>query len=352
MFKELKIIELSSVLAGPSVGMFFAELGSKVIKIENKNTNGDVTRNWKLINETPSNQSAYFSSVNWGKEHIFLDFNNKKDLLQLRELIKAADIIISNFKFNDPEKFSLSYKDCKNINSKIIYAHLGGFRSDLERVAFDVVIQAETGYMSMNGNSKSTPLKIPLAMMDILAAHQLKEGILVALLNQQKSKSSYFVETTLEESAIASLANQASNYLMLGHVPERIGSLHPNIAPYGEIIRSKDDITIVLAIGTDKQFFNFTTILGISKKLLTNYGSNQQRVKNRKPLLSLLNKYALKIKSSTLINECKKLKVPVGEIKNIKEVFESNTAQEMILEEIIEEQKTLRVATIAFRINS
>ena len=87
MFKELKIIELSSVLAGPSVGMFFAELGSKVIKIENKNTNGDVTRNWKLINESTTNQSAYFSSINWGKEHIFLDFNNKYFMLHAKNLL-------------------------------------------------------------------------------------------------------------------------------------------------------------------------------------------------------------------------------------------------------------------------
>ena len=352
MFKKLKIIELASVFAGPSTAMFFAELGAKVIKVENKITNGDVTRSWKLKSEKNNSISAYFSSVNWGKEHVFLNFNDPTDKKVLTTLIKEANIIITNFKKGDAKKFKLTFKECKNINNNIIYANLGGFKSNVSRVAYDVVIQAETGYMSMNGQATSPPTKMPLAMMDILAAHQLKEGILVALLKQQENPNAYCVKTTLEETAIASLANQASNYLMMNHIPNRIGSLHPNIAPYGEIIQTKDHKNIVLAIGSDKQFYLFTTLLNIDPQFLMNYKTNRLRVENRVELIQLLQNKTHQILSKYLLDQCHELKIPVGEIKNLKDVFKSKTANNMILEEKLGNELTKRVSSIAFKIYS
>ena len=352
MFKNLKIIELASVFAGPSTGMFFAELGAKVIKIENKTTAGDITRKWKLKNENEKSISAYFSSVNWGKEHVFLNLNDTKDKNKIHELIKEANIVITNFKNGDAEKFCLSYEDCKKINNHIIYAKLEGFKSNRSRVAYDVVIQAETGYMSMNGQPSSPPTKMPLAMMDILAAHQLKEGILVALIKQRDNPQAYCVETTLEEAAIASLANQAANYLMINHIPIQLGSLHPNIAPYGEVITTKDQIQIVLAIGSDKQFYLFTDLLKIETQLLENFKTNLLRVNNRAELIQLLQSKAKNIIANELLDHCHELNIPVGEIKNIKEVFKNKTATNMILEEKVENETTKRVATIAFKIYS
>jgi len=352
MFKNLKIIELASVFAGPSTGMFFAELGAKVIKIENKITAGDITRKWKLKNEKEKSISAYFSSVNWGKEHVFLNLNDPEDKNKIHELIKEANIVISNFKSGDAEKFCLSFEDCKKINKHIIYAKLEGFKSNKSRVAYDVVIQAETGYMSMNGQPSSPPTKMPLAMMDILAAHQLKEGILVALIKQRDNPQAYCVETTLEEAAIASLANQAANYLMVNHIPIQLGSLHPNIAPYGEVITTKDQIQIVLAIGSDKQFYLFADLLKIETPLLGNFKTNLLRVKNRTELIQLLQSKANNIIAKELLNHCHKLNIPVGEIKNIKEVLKNKTATNMILEEKVENEMTKRVASIAFKIYS
>ena len=352
VFKDLKVVELASVLAGPAVGMFFAELGANVIKIENKKTNGDVTRNWKSSNEKRENLSAYFSSVNWGKEHLFLDYSNNKDFSKLLSLLKEADVIICNFKYGDAEKFNLTYLDIKKINNKVIYAQLNGFKSQPERVAFDVVLQAECGYMHMNGQIDSPPTKMPLAIMDLLAAHQLKEGILVALLKKEKTGKGSLVETSLEEASISSLANQATNWLMNQEIPQRIGSMHPNIAPYGDIFTTKDNKLLVTAIGSNNQFMAFCNLLG-RKEIATDdkFSTNQNRLKNRLELQEILGTLILHCNRDGLIEQCIQRSIPIGAIKNMEEVFSSETAQNMLLEEIVNGEKTTRVKSVAFKIS-
>ena len=255
MLSNLIVIELASVLAGPDVGMFFSELGAKVIKIENKLTGGDVTRNWKLSSEpTENNVSAYFSSVNWNKEYLFLNLSLKEDQEQVYELVKTADIVIANFKPGDDKKLGMNYEKLKSYNPKIIFGEINGYGESNKRAAYDVVLQAETGFMSMNGSPESGPVKMPIALIDVLAAHQLKEGLLLALLQKEKTGNGSKVEVSLYDSALASLKNQATNWLMNKHIPRPIGSLHPNIAPYGETFTTKDNKTIVLAIGSNNQF--------------------------------------------------------------------------------------------------
>jgi len=352
VFKGLKVVELASVLAGPAVGMFFAELGANVIKIENKKTNGDVTRNWKSSNEKTENTSAYFSSVNWGKEHLFLDYTDEKDFSQLLSLCKEADVIICNFKYGDAQKFNLSYLDLKKNNKKVIYAQLNGFKSQPERVAFDVVLQAECGYMYMNGQIGSPPTKMPLAMMDLLGAHQLKEGVLLALLKKEKTGKGSLVETSLEEAALSSLANQATNWLMNQEIPQRLGSMHPNIAPYGDIFTTKDNKLLVTAIGSNKQFASFCNLL--ERKEIANedkFSTNQNRLKNRIALQEILGTLIRDHNRDELITQCIEKSIPIGGIKNMKEVFSSKTAQNMLLEEIVNGEKTTRIKSIAFKIS-
>jgi len=186
VLSKLKIIEISTVLAGPSVGMFFAERGAEVIKIENKRTGGDVTRTWKLPSEDKdSSISAYFSAVNWNKKHLFLDFTDENDKMALNELLSTADIVITNFKNKDAEKFELDFESIQKINGSFILGEISSFGPDSDRVAYDLVLQAESGFMSINGNPDSGPIKMPVAFIDLFAAHQLKEGILEALLERQ-----------------------------------------------------------------------------------------------------------------------------------------------------------------------
>lgn len=352
-FSKLKVVELASVLAGPAVGMFFAELGAEVVKIENKKTGGDVTRTWKLNSESPDEISAYFSSINWGKKHLFYDYGNPKEFKKILQMIQEADIVLCNFKHGAAKKFNLDYASLTKQNPKLIYAQLNGFKSNPKRVAFDVVLQAECGYMYMNGQSDSPATKMPLALMDILAAHQLKEGILIALLNRTATGKGALVTSSLEEAAISSLANQATNWLMNQSIPQRIGSLHPNIAPYGEIFFTKDKKELVLAIGSDAQFQKFCALLK-SERLATNnnYKTNKKRVQNRLSLQQDLSCQIVKYNRDFLIENCINMGIPMGAIKNMKEVFESPVAQEMVLEEKLGSQITKRVKSIAFEIKS
>lgn len=350
IFENLKVVELASVLAGPSVGMFFAELGADVIKFENKLVGGDVTRNWRVANESSDGLSAYFCSVNYKKRYVPVDYNDAQDLALVLTEIDSADIVICNFKEGYDVKFGLDYETLKKRNSKLIYSQLGGYASNIEKVAFDVVLQADCGFMYMNGSPDSPPTKMPLAFMDVLAAHQLKEGILIALYQRSMTGKGSYVSTTLEESSIASLVNQASNYLMTNHIPQRMGSLHPNIAPYGEQFQTQDGATIVLAIGSDKQFEKFCQVLNVDLYTKTDFSTNINRVKNRNLLAQQLEPTIISWDSEQLIQQCTKAQIPVGKVKNMQEVFQSDLARNMILVEDIDGQITKRVKSVAFNL--
>src|ERR1041384_6818530 len=215
-FKDLKVIELASVLAGPAVGMFFAELGADVLKIENPKNGGDITRQWKNASEKPGDLSAYYASVNWGKSSVSLDISDEKGRRQLFAWLQNADVLIMNFKAGDAEKLGLDFPSLSARFPKLICGYLTGYGENDPRPAFDLVMQAETGFMSMNGTPESGPLKMPVAIIDIMAAHQLKEGLLTALFLRERSGKGSCVKVSLFDAAIASLANQASNFLMTG----------------------------------------------------------------------------------------------------------------------------------------
>ncbi len=353
-FKDLKVVELANVLAGPAVGMFFAELGADVIKIENKLTGGDVTRSWKLpVEDKKSKTSAYFASVNWNKKSLFLDLNNKKDKQKVYDLLKDADVVITNYKLGDDKKLGMDYKTLKKINPKIIYGHINGFGENSKRTAYDLVLQAETGFMYMNGTPTSGPIKMPVAIIDLMAAHQLKEGILLALINKMKTGKGSKVTVSLFDSAIASLANQASNYLTANFNPQPIGSLHPNIAPYGEIFTTKDKKQVVLAIGSDKQFQTFCEILNIKKIALNNkFSRNSERVKNRLELFEIIQSRIINFNSKKILSDLKTKDIPVGIIKSVKEVFQnSDLSTQIISNNKREEIGIKRVKSVVFKLS-
>lgn len=350
-FKQLKVVEIASVLAGPSVGLFFSELGAEVLKIENKKTNGDVTRSWKLPSEDKDSRiSAYFCSVNWHKSYQYVDLADQEELQQIKTLISEADIVILNFKKGDDIKFGLDYSSLATSNPKLIYGNITGFGEESDRVAYDLILQAESGFMSMNGTSTSGPIKMPVALIDVLAGHQLKEGILVALIDRINTGLGCKVSVSLYDSAVASLANQATNWLMAKHIAQPIGSTHPNICPYGELFKTKDGHTITFAIGSNKQFMNLCQVIGLENLIQDElYSTNVNRVKNRISLARLIDKQIEKWEATALINLLHQRFVPVAKINSIDEVFENPKAQSLILEEEIEGVKTRRVKTIVFQ---
>ena len=358
IFQNLKIVELASVLAGPAVGMFFAELGAEVIKIENKTTGGDVTRSWQLPNEQVNidengiSDSAYFHSVNYGKKHYFLDLQSVTDREKVYDILRGCDVVISNFKKTSAEKMGMDYETIKALTPSVIYAQIYGFDDEDETPAFDVVLQAEAGFMFMNGEKGGNAVKMPVALIDLLAAHQLKEGILVALLKRERTGEGSFVSTSLYESAVASLANQATNWLMAGHIPQRIGSEHPNIAPYGDMFYTLDNKYVVLACGTEKQWLSLCKALELEDLIEDKrFKTNALRVKNRAELHAILRGVMELYGRDELIELLKKNQIPVGAIRNMPEVFENKTAQAMILEDAtLENVVTKCVKTVAFKI--
>lgn len=352
-FKDLKVVELANVLAGPAVGMFFSELGADVIKIENKLTNGDVTRSWKLPKEdSSSSSSAYFASVNRNKNSLMVDLNKPEEKQKVYDLLETAGLVICNYKPGDDVKLGMDYESIRKINPEIIYAAITGFGEDVKRTAYDLVLQAETGFMYMNGNSESGPVKMPVALIDILAAHQLKEGILVAMINRLKTGKGAKVTVSLYDAAIASLANQASNWLMAAENPQPIGSLHPNIAPYGEIFTTSDDKQIVLAIGNNKQFQHLCELLACRDVINDErFNSNSGRVKNRKVLFELLKPSFRNYDSAFLMDQFIKYDIPAGRIRSLKEVFAEPQAASLVNSWISEGQTHKNVKTAIFKIS-
>jgi crotonobetainyl-CoA:carnitine CoA-transferase CaiB-like acyl-CoA transferase len=350
-FKDLKVIELASVLAGPAVGMFFAELGAEVIKIENKTTGGDVTRTWKApAEDSASDYSAYYCSVNWHKNIIFLNLQNKEDQIIVHQMVKESDVIISNFRRDAAQKMRMDYDFLKTLNPKIIYGQITGFGENDDTVAYDVVLQAEAGFLYMTGEPERAPVKMPVALIDLLAAHQLKEGILLALLHLYKNGEGSYVSVSLFESAVASLSNQATNWLMAGHIPQRLGTQHPNIAPYGDIFYTKDDKAIVLAVGTERQFKNLCNILKIN--LQDRFSDNSSRVKNRTALIELLQPALQQYNRDELLERFRVMGIPAAAIRTMPEVFEHPLAKNMILEEIMPDGRPSKcVRTVVFEIN-
>lgn len=349
--KGIRVIELASVLAGPSVGMFLAELGAEVIKVENPRTGGDVTRQWKLPTENDhGNVSAYFCSVNYGKQYQSADLKTDEGKQQVYELVKTADIVLTNFKPGDDVKLAMDYHTLKGFKEDIIVGHITGFGDDNPRAAFDVVVQAEAGYMFMNGTPETDPLKMPMAFMDILSAHQLKEGLLLALLRREKTGLGSYVTASLFEAGLSALTNQATNWLMCGHIPQRTGSLHPNIAPYGEVLHTADGRSIVLAVGSDHQFSELCRILGCPE-LVTDprFNNNQERVVNRTVMLEALQQHAQTHQRDELLEQLLEAKVPAGAIYNMQEVFENPQAKAMVREETIENIPTSRTSSVGFR---
>lgn len=349
MFDKLTVVDLSSVLAGPSVGTFFAELGAHVIKVEHPKHH-DVTRTWKLPTENPDSEiSAYFSSVNYKKDYLFLDLLNDHDHAILDELVRKADIVLMNFKKGDDIKLRITPDELQTLNPRLIIGKITGYGDDNDRVAYDLILQAESGFMSMNGTPESGPVKMPLAFIDILAGHQLKQGLLVALLERSQSNFGKVVSVSLYDAAVCSLSNQGSNYLMAGHVPQRIGSLHPNIAPYGEIFETKDKKLITFAIGSDTHFDKLCHILNCKELIVDErFKTNQQRVKNRTKLAELLQSYILTMDSNDLLRACSPAHVPAGMIRSLDEVFLDEEAKRLIREEVIQGILTKRVTSIAF----
>lgn len=345
----IKVVELATVLAGPEVGRFLAELGATVLKYEPPG--GDVTRGWRLADEDrTSSISAYFSAVNAEKSYHQLDLKTDEGKAALKELLSDADVLLSNFKPSDEVAFGLVTEKLSTLNPRLIWGRIRGFASEPDRPAFDVVLQAETGWISMTGTSQDHLSKLPVAIVDVMAAHQLKEALLLALLEREKTGKGSHWEVTLEEASLSGLANQATNFWMNQHVAQPIGTAHPNIAPYGDLLPTSDEKWAVPAIGSQGQFVRFCMLIGC-KHLAEDirFRSNVDRVSNRSSLIKELSEFTAQWESKALAKACTEEKVPLGIVKSLDEVLDSDTAHSMSVEEKLDGRDTKRVKSFVAR---
>ncbi|WP_266204515.1 CaiB/BaiF CoA transferase family protein [Pontibacter kalidii] len=333
IFKDLLVLELASVLAGPSVGQFFAELGARVLKVENAATHGDVTRSWKLGSEPAQTDTpAYFCAANWGKTSLALNLTEPQQLQQLYTLVRQADVVIASYKPGDAERLQVDYETLQRMNPRLVYGHITGYGPEDARAGYDAVVQAESGFMYLNGEPDGPPVKMPVALMDILTAHQLKEGLLVALLQRERTGQGQLVEVSLLQAAVSALANQATNYLVAGQEPQRMGSEHPNIVPYGSVYTCRCGKQLVLAIGDDRQFRRLCAILGAEGMADDpKYKTNYARVQHRQEVNGRLRQLIAQQERESLLRQLHTRHVPAGAVHTIPEVFELPQAQQLLL---------------------
>ncbi len=335
MLDDLLVLELASVLAGPSVGQFFAELGASVLKMENPRTNGDVTRRWRAPNGTDGacdDRSAYFCCCNHGKQSIALDLSTEKGQAILHQLAEKADVVLASYRPGTAAPLGADYETLSDVNPDLLYGHVTGYGPERKRAGYDAVIQAESGFMHVNGPADGPPTKLPVALMDVLAAHQLKEGLLIALLRRERGGDGAYVPVSLFQAAVSGLANQATNWLVADHIPQRMGSAHPNIAPYGTPYDTADGPPIVLAVGTDRQFAALCDVLG--RPELANdprFATNARRVTHRETLDAVLRDRFSRFETRDLLDALHERTIPAGVVRDIPAVFNQPTARAMTI---------------------
>lgn len=279
------VADFSRVLAGPLATATLADLGARVIKVE-RPVGGDDTRAWGPPWTT--NSASYFESANRSKESVLLDLDSPEDLALAHELASRADVVVENFKSGALDKRGLGYADVAARNPEVVYCSITGFGSaqGADLAGYDFLVQAVGGLMSITGSGEE-PMKVGVALVDVLTAKDATVGILAALRARELSGRGQRVEVNLLSSLLGSLVNQASAYLATGTAPRRMGNAHPSIAPY-ELLRCADG-PLAVACGNDGQFRKMAAVLGDAtlsddERFATNAG----RVTNRPELVAKL----------------------------------------------------------------
>ncbi len=284
---DIKVLDLSRILAGPFGTQILSDLGAEVWKVESPW--GDDTRGWGP--PFVGDESAYYLSANRGKKSIIVNLRDERGQKIIKELALRADIFVENFKVGNLARFGLDYNSLSQINPGLIYASVTGFGQTGPRAAepgYDAALQGMTGIMSVTGEPNGGPTKVGAAWVDILTGLTSTIGILSALHEKSISGQGQHVDVSLFDVGIACMANIAHSYLATGISPGRIGNAHPQVAPYQDFSASDGDF--MTAANNDDQFIRLCQTVGlpeISKD--ERFKSNALRVENRIELVALLN---------------------------------------------------------------
>ncbi|MCS7185115.1 MAG: CoA transferase, partial [bacterium] len=289
-----KICDLSRILAGPFATMILADLGAEVIKIEPPE--GDDTRSWGppfYVDSKGQKHSAYFLSVNRNKKIVKLNLKNEEDRKKLQEIIKESDVFVENFRKDTLKKLGFDYESVKKIKKNIIYCSITGYGQTgpySHKPGYDLIAQGLSGIMDITGNPDSMPTKVGTSIGDLVAGLYAVIGILAGINFRNKTNKGVWIDISLLDSLVSLLTYQAGIYFATGIAPTRRGNEHPTICPY-ETFRGKDGYFNV-AVGNDKMWEIFLDAIGLPElKNDEKFKTNENRVKNRKILIPILDKH-------------------------------------------------------------
>ena len=319
--KNLLVIDLTRVLVGPYCTMILSDLGARVIKIEAPEVGDDSRKFGPFIDD----YSAYFMSLNRGKESIALNLKNSDDKKIFDKILSKADILVENFKPGTLERWGFGWKEVNKKYPKLIYASASGFGQTgplRELPAYDMVVQGMGGLMSVTGQPNSEPTRVGTSIGDITAALFTAIGINAALYDRQKTGKGMFVDVSMLDCQIAILENAIARYLSKNEIPKPMGSRHPSIAPF-EAFKTKDSY-IIIAAGNDKLFEKLCNLLKLNNiyknaKFIT----NSNRSQNIDELKKIIEDKLLEKNTNQWVQEMEKEKIPCGPIFNIKEAVEN-----------------------------
>ncbi|MBP8882912.1 MAG: CoA transferase [Pseudomonas sp.] len=328
---HIRVLDLSRVLAGPWAGQIFGDLGAEVIKVERPGS-GDDTRHWgppyiKDAEGNDSREAAYFQSANRNKQSVTLDFTQPEGQRLVRELVAQCDVLLENFKVGGLAAYGLDYESLKAINPRLIYCSITGFGQSgpyAKRAGYDFMIQGLGGLMSLTGRPEGEegagPMKVGVALTDILTGLYATVGVLAALNQREQSGVGQHIDVALLDVQVACLANQAMNYLATGVSPKRLGNAHPNIVPYQDFPSA--DGNFILAVGNDGQFRKFCEVAGIASLADDpRFVTNRARVAHRAELIPLLRQATVFKTTAQWIELLEKAGVPCGPINDLQQVF-------------------------------
>ena len=319
--KNLLVVDLTRVLVGPYCTMILSDLGARVIKVEAPEIGDDSRKFGPFVED----YSAYFMSLNRGKESIALNLKNSDDKKIFDKILSKADILVENFKPGTLKKWGYGWEEISKKHPKLIYASASGFgqTGPLKKLpAYDMVVQGMGGLMSVTGQPNSEPTRVGTSIGDITAGLFTAIGINAALYDRQKTGRGMFIDVSMLDCQIAILENAIARYLSKNEIPKPMGSRHPSIAPF-EAFKTKDSY-IIIAAGNEKLFEKLCKVLNISEVLSNEkFNTNSLRSKNMDELKIILEKKLLIKTTSEWVIEMEKEKIPCGPIYNIKEAVEN-----------------------------
>ena len=330
----IKVLDMSRILAGPTCTQLLGDYGADVIKVE-KPGSGDDTRNWgppfmKNGDGEDSNESGYFLASNRNKRSLSLDISKKENVEIIKTLLKDCDVFIENFKVGSLKKYGLDYQSLSEEFPQLIYCSITGYGQagpNSHKAGYDLIAQGFGGLMSITGSPNEAPVKVGVAVADLLCGLYACTAILAALNNRSTSGTGQNIDIALVDAQIASLVNMGTNYLLSKQDPARVGNEHANIVPYQVFEVSDGHLNV--AIGNDEQFRKFCDVINrsdLSKN--QKYSTNIMRVSNRSELIPILKRELKTHKKNDLVDKMEKMKVPGGPINKLSEVFASNQVSE------------------------